>query len=116
MSGDSLHGALERLSRLSGVRGAVIVDADAGMPVLGELESDVDETAIAALAAVLVRRSAEATSASGLGELRVLQLESERGQVVASAAGELVIVVLADADAQLGLIRLEARRAAETLA
>ena len=47
MNNDLFRSALERLSRVAGVRGALIVDTDAGVPVVAELSADVDGTALA---------------------------------------------------------------------
>ncbi|MBI4409399.1 MAG: roadblock/LC7 domain-containing protein [Gemmatimonadetes bacterium] len=113
---DVLSVALSRLSRVDGVRGALIVDAQAGVPVVSELADGVAEPAVAALAASLFRRTAKAAGAAAFGGLETLQLEAEAGHVVMAGAGELVVVVVAEADAQLGLIRLEAQRAAGSLA
>ena len=43
------------------------------------------------------------------------QCHAEQGYVLAVSAGELALVVFAEANAQLGLVRLEANRAAENL-
>lgn len=106
---------LERLSRVPGVRGALIADTDAGVPVVAELEADVDGGALAALGVSLFRRAARAADSAGFGELGALQLESEAGHVVAAGAGALSVVVLTDATSQLGQVRLQVQRAAESL-
>jgi predicted regulator of Ras-like GTPase activity (Roadblock/LC7/MglB family) len=106
---------LDRLSRVPGVRGAMIVDADAGVPVVSELAADVDGVGLAALTASLFRRAGRAVEATDFGRLAGLQLESEYGHLLATGSGTLAVVVLAEASAQLGQIRLEARRAAESL-
>lgn len=106
---------LDRLSRVPGVRGAMIVDADAGVPVVSELAADVDGVGLAALTASLFRRAGRAVDATSFGRLTGLQLVSEHGQLLATGVGALAVVVLTEASAQLGLIRLEARRAAESL-
>jgi predicted regulator of Ras-like GTPase activity (Roadblock/LC7/MglB family) len=108
--------AVERLSRVAGVRGALLVDSEAGVPVMAELAEGVSGSAVAALASSLFRRTAQASSSAGFGALATLQLEADDGHVVAVDAGELIIVVIAARDAQLGLVRLEAHRAAESLA
>jgi predicted regulator of Ras-like GTPase activity (Roadblock/LC7/MglB family) len=108
--------AVQRLSRVNGVRGALLVDAEAGLPVMAELEDGVSGTAVAALAQSLFRRTADAQKSGGFGKLVTLQLEADEGHVIAVDAGELIIVVVAARDAQLGLVRLEAHRAAESLA
>lgn len=111
-----LYGAiLGRLSRVPGVRGAILVDPDAGVPVMAEVEAQVSAPALAALAAALFQRTSNASNAAGFGSLRRFHLESERGHVLMTGAGELVLVVLVDDDAQLGMVRLEAHRAADSL-
>lgn len=112
---DVYTAATERLSRVSGVRGALIVEKDAAVPVVAELREGVNGTAVAALAASLFRRTAQASDTAQFGRLTTLQLEADEGHVIAVDAGELILVVVAERDAQLGLVRLEAHRAAESL-
>jgi predicted regulator of Ras-like GTPase activity (Roadblock/LC7/MglB family) len=112
---DAFTQALDRLSRISGVRGALIVEADAGLPVVSELQTDVDGGAVAALAASLYRRTGKATDTADFGGLRTMQLEADAGHVVVAGAGELLIVVITERSAQLGMLRLEMHRAAEAL-
>jgi predicted regulator of Ras-like GTPase activity (Roadblock/LC7/MglB family) len=107
--------ALERLSRVPGVRGALIVETEAGVPVVSELAEGVDGSAIAALAASLFRRTTKAAQTASFGHLRTLQLEAGGGHVVVASGGELLIVVVTEKSAQLGMVRLEAHRAAEAL-
>ncbi|CAN5780540.1 hypothetical protein BH23GEM9_BH23GEM9_28170 [soil metagenome] len=112
---DVFAAAVKRMSRVSGVRGALIVEGEAGLPVVSELSEGVNGTAVAALAASLFRRSAQAATTAEFGGLSTLHLEADGGHVVAVGAGELILVVIADRDAQLGLVRLEAHRAARTV-
>ena len=49
---------------------------------------------------------------AAVGDLRVAQLQAAGGHVVMAGAGPLLMVVLADSDAQLGLVRVQAKRAA----
>ena len=107
--------ALERLSRVSGVRGALIVETDAGVPILAELAEGVEGGAVAALASSLFRRTNSAAQAATFGSLRTMQLEAENGHVVVANGGDLLVVVVAEKGAQLGMVRLEAHRAAEAL-
>src|SRR5207253_3720329 len=77
MNNDLFRSALERLSRVAGVRGALIVDTDAGVPVVAELSADVDGTALAALAASLFKRTDRAVQTAAYGKLSTLQLVAE---------------------------------------
>lgn len=107
--------ALERLSHVPGVRGALIVESEVGVPVVSELSEGVDGKALAALAASLFRRTTKAADTAAFGKLRTLQLEANHGHVVVANGGELLVIVVAEKDAQLGMVRLEAHRAAEAL-
>ncbi len=107
--------ALERLTRVPGVRGALIVDSEAGVLVVADLAEGVDGTAVAALAASLFRRTYRAAGGAAFGKLDTLQLEADGGHVVVANGGELLIVVVAERNAQLGMLRLEAHRAAEAM-
>lgn len=108
---DGVGAVLRRLTRVAGVRGAMVVDAEAGLPVASELSAGVEETALSALAGSLYRRTSEACAASGFGRVRTLQLESEQGSVVVSGTGPLLVVALAEASAQVGMVRIETARA-----
>ncbi|HEX6694596.1 MAG TPA: roadblock/LC7 domain-containing protein [Longimicrobiales bacterium] len=113
---DVYNAAVQRLSRVSGVRGALLVDAQAGVPVVAELAEGVSGTAVAALAASLFQRTAQASEHADFGRLTTLQVDADEGHMIAVDAGEVIIVVVAERAAQLGLVRLEAHRAAESLA
>lgn len=107
--------ALDRLSRVSGVRGALIVETDAGVPVLAELAQGVEGGAVSALASSLFRRTDKAAGTANFGRVRTLQMEAEEGHVIVANGGDLLVVVVAEKNAQLGQVRLEAHRAAEAL-
>jgi predicted regulator of Ras-like GTPase activity (Roadblock/LC7/MglB family) len=107
--------ALRRVSRVPGVQGVLLVEPEAGLPVLVELAAGVNGSAVAALAASLYLRTAQAAAAAGMGELGTLQLEAEQGHVLVARAGELLLAAVADQDAQLARVRLEVEQAAETL-
>jgi predicted regulator of Ras-like GTPase activity (Roadblock/LC7/MglB family) len=106
---------LQRLSRVPGVRGAMIVDTTAGLPVVAEVAEGVAAEPVAALAASLFRRTARAAEGVAFGHLDTVQLEADEGHVVVADAGETAVVAIAERGAQLGLVRLEVHRAAESL-
>lgn len=108
----SFRAALEALRRVRGIRGALIVEQSGGVPVVAEIADGVDATAVAALASSLYRRAGRGTGGASAGALEMLQLDGARGHLIVAGAGELLVVAVADPDAQLGLIRVHARRAA----
>lgn len=107
--------ALERLSRVSGVAGALVVEAKAGVPVAADVAAGVDSGAVAALAAAMYRGAQRAAQTGGYDGVHTLQLEATAGHVVVASAGEMLVIAVAERDAQLGLVRLETQRAAESL-
>jgi predicted regulator of Ras-like GTPase activity (Roadblock/LC7/MglB family) len=113
---DPFSAAVDRLSRISGVRGALIVEADAGVPVVAELSAGVDGGAVAALASSLYQRTGRAAGVVDYGALKSMQLEAENGHVLVAGVGDLLVVAVTERNAQLGMIRLEVHRAAEAIA
>lgn len=112
---DPIARALNRLTRAEGVQGALIVDAEAGVAVASDVTVDVREHALAALAGSLFSRTADASRTSGFGDVRLLQLDASAGHVIVAGAGPLLVVALTEPGGQLGLVRVEAERAAAEL-
>ncbi len=112
-----LSAGLERLTREPGVRGALLVDREDGLVVAEALMEDLDGAALAALAASLWTRLARAGQAAGRGDPAYAQLEAELGTMLAVPAGEaMLLVAVAEPDANLGMARLELVRAAAEVA
>ena len=108
---------LDGITRVSGVRGALVVSAEDGLVVAESSMGDVEGAAVAALAASLNARLARVAGALGSAAPRLVQLEAQRGGLVASPAGEgLLLVAVTDGAANVGLLRLALRDAAERMA
>jgi predicted regulator of Ras-like GTPase activity (Roadblock/LC7/MglB family) len=114
---DLLERALDRISRVRGVRGSMFVVADDGIVVAQLLMEGVNGKAVAALAGALARKVGGAAAATGSGRVRFLQLDAATGTLlVAPAPRDLLVVALADPQVNVGLCRLEMMRAAEAAA
>jgi len=112
-AGDELTRALDRISRVRGMRGSMWVSADDGIPVVQLLMEGVPGRAVAALAASLVRKVSGSAGAVGAGPVRFVQMEAAGGTLlVALAPPDLLVVALADSRVNVGLARLEMMRAA----
>lgn len=108
---------LEAITRVRGVRGAMLVAAADGLIVAEALMEGVRGNAVAALAASLTKRVGSAAEASGVGLPHFLQLQATEGVLLAVPAGQdLLLVTVADPDVNVGLARLEMLRAVEALA
>lgn len=108
---------LDRITRVRGVRGAMLVAATDGLVVAEAAMEGVRTNAVAALTASLLTRLGRATAVTGVGTPGFLHLEAERGAVLAVPAGDdVLLVTIADASVNVGLARLEMLRAVEEVA
>ena len=107
---------LDRVTRVPGVRGALLASAGDGLIVAEQLMDGVDGRAAAALAGALVGRRLRTTAAAGLESPLFVHLRAEEGSLLAApATGDLVLVAMVGPDANIGLARLEMLDAAGRL-
>jgi predicted regulator of Ras-like GTPase activity (Roadblock/LC7/MglB family) len=110
------QGILDTITRVRGVRGAMIVACNDGLVVADSLMEGVRGNAVAALASSLIKHAANATAASGAGAPQFLHLQGSRGALLAvSGRSEILIVAVAEPSVNVGLVRLELIRAAEAV-
>jgi predicted regulator of Ras-like GTPase activity (Roadblock/LC7/MglB family) len=107
---------LDALTRQRGVRSSLIVNGIDGIVIDSNLQIGQDGTRVAALSASLYKKARKSAQAAGLGGTGFMQLEAEGGRLCVLGGDELVLVAVADEGANVGLIRLDMLRAAETLA
>jgi predicted regulator of Ras-like GTPase activity (Roadblock/LC7/MglB family) len=109
--------ALERVTRVPGVRGALVVAAADGLVVAEQLMEGVDGQAAAALTGSLVGRLQRTAESAGLKPPAFVHLRGDAGSVLAAPGPEdLVLVAVVSPEANLGLARLEMIDAAGRLA
>jgi predicted regulator of Ras-like GTPase activity (Roadblock/LC7/MglB family) len=107
---------LEGLVRQRGVRASLIVSERDGVVVDENLRFGQEGERVAALAASMYRKARLSATAARLGNVSFLQLDAEHGRICAAGGvNDLVIVVVADASANVGLIRVELLKALESL-
>lgn len=107
---------LDALMRARGTRASLVVSAADGIAIDSNLHFGQDPTAVAALAASLYRKARLSAEAAGLGTTGFMHLEAEAGRLCLLGGDEILLVVVAEPEANVGLIRVEMRRAAEALA
>ena len=108
--------ALERVTRVPGVRGALIVAGSDGLVVAEQLMDGVDGQAAAALTGSLVGRLTRTAECAGMRPPSFVHLRGEAGSVLAAPGpDDLVLVAVVGPDANLGLARLEMIEAAGRL-
>jgi predicted regulator of Ras-like GTPase activity (Roadblock/LC7/MglB family) len=109
--------ALDRVTRVPGVRGALVVAATDGLVVAEQLMDGIDGQAAAALTGSLVARLGRTAESAGLHPPAFVQLRGESGSILAAPGpDDLVLVAVVGPDANLGLARLEMIEAAGRLA
>jgi predicted regulator of Ras-like GTPase activity (Roadblock/LC7/MglB family) len=108
---------LDLITRVRGVRGAMLVSGDDGLVVAEQLMEGIKGTAVAALAASLAGRLRRAMEAAGIGASVFWHLQTEHGALlVVPAASGILVVAVTEPDVNVGLVRLELLRAAEAAA
>ncbi|HEY6826205.1 MAG TPA: roadblock/LC7 domain-containing protein [Gemmatimonadaceae bacterium] len=111
-----MRDAVDRLSRQRGVRASLIVSENDGLVVDSSLRFGEDGERVAALAASIYRKARLSAGAAHLGAVSFLQLDADRGRLCAVGRDDLVLVVVAEPSANVGLIRVELFKAVETRA
>lgn len=103
----ALARALEGVTRIPGVRSALVVSAEDGLVVAEAAMEGEDSAASAALGAALAVRLRAVLDAAGFGASGLLHLEADLGHLMLVPAGaDLVVMSLADRDVNLGQLRL----------
>jgi predicted regulator of Ras-like GTPase activity (Roadblock/LC7/MglB family) len=108
--------ALDRVTRVPGVRGALVASTGDGLVVAEQLMDGIDGRAAAALTGSLVARLRRATAGAGHRPPAFVHLRGEAGSILAATGAEdLVLVAVVGPDANIGLARLEMLDAAGRL-
>jgi predicted regulator of Ras-like GTPase activity (Roadblock/LC7/MglB family) len=116
MNAERMHAALDRITRVRGVHGAMVVSADDGLVVGEALMEGIRGNAVAALATSVATRLGRAAGAAEAGTPRFVHLGAEQGTLLLMPGGEgLVIVAVTDQHVNVGLVRLEMQRMVEDI-
>jgi len=98
------------------IEASAVVSVD-GLPIASALPQGVEEDRVSAMSAAMLSLGERIASELGRGSLDQVYIKGEKGYVVLMSVGEeAVLTALAREQAKLGLILLEMRRAAESLA
>jgi predicted regulator of Ras-like GTPase activity (Roadblock/LC7/MglB family) len=107
---------LDAMTKQRGVTAALVVSERDGIVVDSNLQIGQDGDKVAALAASLYRKARLSARAAGMGGVSFMQLEAPGGRICAIGGGELVLIVVAEAAVNVGLVRVELLKAVPTLA
>jgi predicted regulator of Ras-like GTPase activity (Roadblock/LC7/MglB family) len=105
--------ALDLITRVRGVRGAMLVSTDDGLVIAEQLMEGIKGPAVAALAASLAGRLRRAMEAGGTGAAVFWHLQGDGGALLVVPGSGILVVAVAEPDVNIGLVRLELLRAVE---
>lgn len=98
------------------IEASALISTD-GLMMASALPQGMDEDRVGAMSAALLSLGDRAARELARGSLQRVLLQGDHGYVIMSASGsEAVLTVLAKHNAKLGLIFLDMKRAAESLA
>ncbi len=107
------------LSELNGtsadIEASAVISSD-GLTMAALLPQDVDEDRVGAMAAAMLSLGERTSRELVRGDLEQVMVKGENGYILMSHAGrDAVLTVIARKDAKLGLIFLDAKRAARNI-
>ena len=105
---------LAELNKTPGVVGSFIVAAD-GIIVASDFDNDLDDEMMGALTSSIINTTEKATKKMERGELVSFIIETEMNKIFFNTTRTGFLVSVAESDANIGLIRVELRAAAERL-
>ncbi|MCF2136075.1 MAG: roadblock/LC7 domain-containing protein [Candidatus Thorarchaeota archaeon] len=111
---ERINAAIRDFDTVPGVEGAALVSID-GLMIASALPES-EEGRVAAISAAMLSLGEKATSELNRGTLQEIYVKGDRGYTLLTAVGDTaLLLVLARAEAQLGLIFVDMKRMAETL-
>jgi predicted regulator of Ras-like GTPase activity (Roadblock/LC7/MglB family) len=115
--GDTLEGVLNELQgSIPEIEACAIVSVE-GLPIVSALPTDVDEAKVAAMTAAMLTLGEKAAIELGKGNLEQVNVKGVDGWLLVVQAGmNACLTVSTTANAKLGLIFLDMKRAADKIA
>jgi len=109
---DRLMNVLENLQKIGEIAESMVVSRD-GLPIASNTEkSDVD--VFAAMAAAMQGAAETAASELKQGNVNEIIIETEKGKIISTGAGEKAILVVRTSQSKnLGLVLMEIKKSAE---
>lgn len=105
-----MYQILEELNRTSGITGSMIVGND-GIVIASDLGTSLEEDTVGALAASITSNIQKSLNRLQQTPLSQVTIEAATGKLFFSDAGIGILVVTAEKDVNIGLIRLEIKNA-----
>lgn len=105
---------VEDLIRVEGVIGSILVGKD-GLVVASTLMDEEDAEILGAMSAAVFGEIDKATRRIGVGMLVDSIIDAEQGSILMLEARDLILVVITQRMVNLGLVKMEMRRASKRI-
>jgi len=105
-----MYQILEELNKTSGITGSIIVGND-GIVIASDLDTSFEDDTVGALAASITSNIQKSMDRLQQAALAQVTIEAGSGKLFFSDAGIGILVVTAESDVNIGLIRLEIKNA-----
>ena len=109
-----MYQVLEELNRTSGITGSMIVGND-GIVIAADLDASFEEEAVGALAASITGNIQKSLDRLDQKSLSQVTIEAETGKLFFTGNDIGILVVTAQNDVNIGLIRLEIKNAVKKM-
>lgn len=106
---------VEDLLRVDGVIGSLLVGKD-GLVVASTLQEPEDAEVLGAMSAAVYGEIDKSTKRIGVGKLQDAIIDAEQGSILLLEAQQLILVVVTQRTVNVGLLKIEMRRAAKRIA
>jgi predicted regulator of Ras-like GTPase activity (Roadblock/LC7/MglB family) len=109
-----MYDVLEDINRTSGVTGSMVVGHD-GIVIAADLDTRFQDETVGALAASITANVNKSLERLSDEELSQITIEASHGKLFISSNETGILVVTADSEVNIGLIRLEMKQAMSRL-
>lgn len=109
-----MYKVLEELNKTSGITGSMLVAAD-GIVIASDLDSSNEDETVGALASSIAAVIRKSMDKLGREHFSQVTIEAERGKMFLAETGVGMLVVTAEQQANIGLVRLEINQAVSRL-
>ncbi len=109
-----MYEILNQLNKTEGAHGSLIIGTD-GLVVAADLGTETDENAVAAVGSQIIGSLRGALRRMDMGGFRKFIVTGHDGKVVLADAGNVIVVLLLDLDANIGLASVEIKLAIQEI-
>ena len=97
---------LKKFKEIAGLLGSAVVDID-GLPISADLPLNKRPEKLCSLVSRLLQVGERSLKAAGIGPLREMILEGDKGRIIARNEGKLLLIALTDKNSSLGILKIE---------